>query len=373
MTTPDCLIIGGGVIGLSLAYDLAQHGLRVRVVDRQQPGREASWAGAGILPATGPDEAHHPLDQLRVLSHQLHPEWAAALLELTGIDNGYRKCGGVYLARSHGEAAALGGLVGLMREERIEIERLTPTALADLEPGLRPLVESDDLTAAYRLPGESQLRNPDHLRALIAAIRASGVELDTETPIDDFEIVDGRIISARSQNERLSAGMFCFTSGAWTRQLLAPLAVSSGILPVKGQMVMFRCATRPIQHILNEGPRYVVPREDGRVLVGSTEEEVGFDKQTTSAALDELANFGRQLVHSLSNATIEKTWAGLRPGSFDGLPYLGQIPALTNAFVAAGHFRGGLFLSPGTAVVMGRLLRGEATGIDLSPFHVGRG
>ena len=155
MTTPDCLIIGGGVIGLSLAYDLAQHGLRVRIVDRQEAGREASWAGAGILPATGPDQAHHPLDQLRVLSHQLHPQWAASLFEATGIDNGYRQCGGIYLARSHGEAAALGGLVGLMREERIEIDRLTPSMLTDLEPALRPLAESGNLRAAYRLPTES--------------------------------------------------------------------------------------------------------------------------------------------------------------------------------------------------------------------------
>ena len=374
MTTPDCLIIGGGVIGLSLAYDLAQHGLRVRIVDRQEPGREASWAGAGILPATGPDEAHHPLDQLRVLSHQLHPQWAASLLEATGIDNGYRKCGGIYLARSHGEAAALGGLIGLMREERIEIDRLTPTTLTDLEPALRPLAESGCLHAAYRLPTESQLRNPDHLRALLKATRALGVEFDTSTRIANFEIVDGQVTAALSEtNERLPAQRFCLTAGAWTRQLLEPLALPNGILPVKGQMVMFRCQTRPLRHILNEGPRYVVPRDDGRVLVGSTEEEVGFQKQTTAEALEELAEFGRQLVDPLTTATIEKSWAGLRPGSFDGLPYLGQVPNLGNIYVAAGHFRNGLFLSPATAVVMGRLIRGEKTQIDLSPFRVGRG
>jgi glycine oxidase len=138
-------------------------------------------------------------------------------------------------------------------------------------------------------------------------------------------------------------------------------------------MVMFRCQRPPLQHILNEGPRYVVPREDGRVLVGSTEEEVGFQKQTTPEALQELAELGRQLVGPLNTAVIEKSWAGLRPGSFDGLPYLGQVPNLDNVYVAAGHFRNGLFLSPATAVVMGRMIRGENTKIDLSPFHPGRG
>ena len=374
MTTPDCLIIGGGVIGLSLAYDLAQHGLRVRIVDRQEAGREASWAGAGILPATGPDEAHHPLDQLRVLSYQLHPHWAASLFEATGIDNGYRQCGGIYLARSHGEAAALGGLIGLMREERIAIDRLTPTMLIDLEPALRPLAESGYLRAAYRLPTESQLRNPDHLQALLKATRDLGVEFSLGTHIASFEIEQGQVRAALSEkNERLPAQSFCLTAGAWTRQLLEPLELPNGILPVKGQMVMFRCQRPPLQHILNEGPRYVVPRDDGRVLVGSTEEEVGFQKQTTPDTLQELAEFGRQLVDPLHAAVIEKSWAGLRPGSFDGLPYLGQAPNLDNVYVAAGHFRNGLFLSPATAVVMGRLIRGENTQIDLSPFYPGRG
>ena len=137
-------------------------------------------------------------------------------------------------------------------------------------------------------------------------------------------------------------------------------------------MVLFRCDQPPITRIVNEGSRYLVPREDGRVLAGSTEEEVGFDKRTTEEAIADLVGFARGLVPALRDAKIEQTWAGLRPASFDGLPYLGPLPGLKNAFIAAGHFRSGLFLSTATAVVMSQLMRGEKPQIDLAPFRVGR-
>ena len=145
-----------------------------------------------------------------------------------------------------------------------------------------------------------------------------------------------------------------------------------GIFPIRGQMVMFKCERPPITRIINDGPRYLVPRDDGRVLVGSTEEEVGFDKRTTDDALSELVDLARSLVPALREAPIEHTWAGLRPASFDGLPYLGPLPGLKNATIAAGHFRSGLYLSTATAVVLSQYLRGETPQIDLAPFRVGR-
>jgi glycine oxidase len=170
----------------------------------------------------------------------------------------------------------------------------------------------------------------------------------------------------------LTAGQFCFTAGAWTGQLLQNLGISLGILPIRGQMVLFKCPKPPISKIVNVGSRYLVPRDDGYVLAGSTEEEVGFNKQTTSDSIAELSNFARELVPSLASANIEKTWAGLRPASYDGYPYLGPLPGLSNAFVAAGHFRTGLYLSPATAVVMSQLMNGQTPAIDLTPFRVGR-
>ena len=144
-------------------------------------------------------------------------------------------------------------------------------------------------------------------------------------------------------------------------------------MPIRGQMVLFRAPRRLFSHVLNEGPRYIVPRDDGRVIVGSTEEEVGFDKQTTVTEIQELKDLAQRIVPELGQALVEKTWAGLRPATFDGFPYLGVVPELPNVFVAAGHFRSGLHLSTGTARVISQLMRGESPEIDLSPFRVGRG
>jgi glycine oxidase len=362
----DVLIIGGGVIGLSLAWELAKRGKSVHVIDQVEPGREASWAGAGILPPATLRPGDHPLDQLRGLSSELHPRWAAELKELTGIDTGYRRCGGLYLARSPGEAAALAAWAGTLAEEGIEVARLSEIALAELEPGLRPTGSR----VAYLLPTEAQLRNPRHLKALLAACQRAGVTITSNAPA--FVVRKGDLVEIRISGDAPKAHQYCFTAGSWTGRLLQQLSISTGILPIRGQMVLFHSEPPPISRIVNIGSRYLVPRDDGRILAGSTEEEVGFDKRTTDVIFSELVPFARDLVPALRNAQIVRCWAGLRPASFDGLPYLGPLPGLKNAFVAAGHFRTGLFLAPATAVVMSQLLLGEQPQIDLAPFRVGR-
>jgi glycine oxidase len=382
----DVLIIGGGVIGLSLAWDLARHGQAVRVIDQGAFGREASWAGAGILPPAKANSSQHPCEQLRGLACDLHPQWADELQRLTGINTGFRRCGGLHLARTLGEAAALTAWAGLLREEGIEIERLSAADVGEIEPGIeaaaiprRALATESlvpgpaaPLSAAFLVPDEAQLRNPRHLQALVAACERADATLTPHTTITDLILNANELSALQTSKGTLRARQYCFAAGAWTGQLLKRLGIATGILPVRGQMVLFHRERPPITRIINEGSRYLVPREDGRVLAGSTEEEVGFDKRTTEEAIADLTNFARDLVPALRQAAIEKTWAGLRPGSFDGLPYLGSLPGLKNAFVAAGHFRSGLFLSTATAVVMSQLLRGEEPQIDLAPFRVGR-
>ncbi|MDA1055069.1 MAG: glycine oxidase ThiO [Planctomycetota bacterium] len=372
MAKLDCLIVGGGVIGLSLAYELANHGATVQLIDRGSIGREASWAGAGILPPANLATAIDPLDRLRALSHQLHREWAVRLREETGIDNGYRECGGLYLARSAGEAASLHAFAQMLRELEIEIERLSPVEVAELEPALRE-VATGQLKAAYSLPREAQLRNPDHLRALHLACERRGVQIRADREATGFECSNGRMTAVRTDAGLLHADRYCITSGAWSQRLLKQLGIATGIMPIRGQMVMFKCETPPFRRILNEGPRYLVPRDDGRVLVGSTEEEAGFDKSTTDQGVGELVALARQLVPALRDASIENSWAGLRPGTFDGFPYIGRMPGLDNAYAAAGHHRSGLHMSPGTAVVLRQLILGDEPEIDLSLFRVGRG
>jgi glycine oxidase len=376
MRTDDCLIVGAGVIGLSIAYELAQAGLRVRVIDRGKAGQEASWAGAGILPPANFSTvatAVHPYDQLRALSNQIHEQWADRLRTETGIDTGYRRCGGIYLARSIGEAAALAGFADDLVSHGIAAQRLSPLELAQLEPVLRPLIDQRNVLCSILLPEEAQLRNPRHLRALLRACQQLGVEVDEQVEVSQISHNKNEIECVVTSNGDRLADRYCFCSGAWTYELLRQLGVTTGILPIRGQIVLYHCSSPPFQHVLNEGSRYLVPRDDGRVLVGSTEEEAGFDKRTTPEALDELRHFACALIPSLQSAEIERSWAGLRPGTFDGFPYIGTIPGLRNGFVAAGHFRSGLQLSAGTARVMGQLIRGLRPDIDLSPFRVGRG
>lgn len=370
---PDCLIVGGGVVGLSLACELSGRGLTVEVIDRGEMGREASWAGAGILPPANRATAVHPLEQLRALSHELHRKWAVELRERTGIDTGYRECGGLYLARTGGEVASLVAFAEMLRDLEIVIDRVPNDRLMDIEPGLKELASSGTLKAAYLLPGEAQLRNPDHLTAIALACEQNGASLRPQTELFEIEQAGNRITGLLTSEGCLEADRYCLTSGAWTYALLKKLGITTGIMPVRGQMVMFKCNEPPFRHVLNEGPRYLVPRDDGRVLVGSTEEEVGFDKSNTDQGVSELIGLARLLVPALQAAEIERTWAGLRPGSFDGFPYLGAIPGFDNAFAAAGHFRSGLHLSTGTALVMTQLLLGESPEIDLTPFRVGRG
>lgn len=366
----DVLIIGGGVIGLSLAWELAQRGLSVQVIDQGEPGREASWAGAGIIPAAKYFPSQYPYEQLRGMGAELHPRWAKELKSLTGIDNGYRRCGGLHLARTPGEAAALAAWATMLREEDLDVEQVAVADLGEIEP---QLARGNCLpSAALLIPAEAQIRNPWHLQALTAACQQSGVNIAPRVALKSIRVSGSTVAEVETTAGLLTARQFCIAAGAWTGQLLRQAGRQADILPIRGQMVLFRCAAPPISRIINVGSRYLVPREDGHLLAGSTEEEVGFDKRTTEEAIAELIDFARSLVPELHLATVKQTWAGLRPGSFDGLPYLGPLPGVKNAFIAAGHFRSGLYLSPATAVVMSQLMRGETPQVDLAPFRVGR-
>ena len=373
----DCLILGGGVIGLSLAYELAGRGMKVRVLDRAQPGQEASWAGAGIIPASKRVERDHPYDQLAGLSAALHPYWAEMLREETLIDNGYRRCGGIYLARDpetwHAVELAADDWYGRV----LNVERLEAARLRELEPALGCSFEATGwphrVLAAYYLPDEAQLRNPRHVRALVAACHKRGVTITPDCEVEQFIVQGERLIGVTTRDETIPGDVVVVAAGAWTRSLLEPLGVTIRVKPIRGQMVLFRGERPLLRQVINDGPRYFVPRDDGRVLVGSTEEDAGFEKETTERGIAGLKKFARDVSPAVADMPIEKTWAGLRPGTGDGLPYLGRVPGLNNAFVAAGHFRSGLHLSPGTAVVMSQLIRGEKTEIDLSPFSLERG
>lgn len=368
----DVLILGGGVIGLSLAYELAGRGDKVRLIDRGQPGQEASWAGAGILPPGKRRSAADAYEQLAALSYELHPTWAAQLREETGIDNGFRRTGGLHIARDHDACVEVRQELDYWRRRDVACEDVPPDRLVEVEPALAAQ-GPPAICAALRLPGEYQLRNPRHLKALVAACQRRGVTIQPGVAAEGFEMGRGRIRGVRTSAGVLSAEKYCVCGGPWSGQLLEPLGMRVRITPIRGQIVLLACEQPPLRHIIMDGIRYLVPRDDGRVLVGSTEEDAGFDKRPTGEGVEGLMRFALELVPALRSATFERSWAGLRPGTADRLPYLGAMPGVANGFIAAGHFRSGLQLSPATAVVMAQVIRGEAPEIDLRPFAVERG
>ena len=359
---PEVLILGGGVIGLSTAWFLAEAGVRVAIVDKGDFGQQASWAGAGILSPAHPEHAHKALDRLHAHSWGMFPSLSRKLREQTGIDNGYLVCGGLELftcadAESSEE----------WRGEGIAFEELTGDELHRRYPDLSLAVQ-----LAYYLPDMAQVRNPRHLKALQAACAARGVSMRPVCPVHRLVCRGNRIESVDTGQGRLTAGRYLLAAGAWSEALLEPLGWRLGIRPVRGQIALLNTGTAGVRPLLLCGKRYLVPRGDGRVLVGSTEEDAGFEARTTSAAIAELLQFAAALAPNLADAAVERCWAGLRPGSPDGKPFLGGVPGVDNLFVAAGHFRAGIQLSPATALVMKQVLLGEKPAIPLEEFRLDR-
>jgi glycine oxidase len=368
----EILIVGGGVIGLSLAYELAGQRVKVRLVDRGPLGREASWAGAGILPPAASKPQRDPYAELFRISAELYPVWSANLREETGVDNGYRQCGGVYLATDESEEAELRRSSSEWQASGIRAEPLDVRRLAEREPALADGNIRQSFRSAWWLAEEAQVRNPRHLKALALACARRGVELNPGVAVEGFEIVAGRVAQVVTSNGNVAAGQVCIASGPWSKGLMARLGIDIAVHPVRGQMVLLTSPRPSLRSVINVGKQYLVPRPDGRILVGSTEEEAGFDKRTTAQAIAGLLDFAVRLAPPLGELQIEQCWAGLRPATSDGLPYLGHVPGCDNLFLASGHFRNGLQLSPATAVVMGRLMLGADPGLDLVPFRLDR-
>lgn len=359
------LIAGGGVIGLTIARELAAVGFRVTLLDRQTCGREASWAGAGILPPACPGPRDDPLVRLTAAAQSLWPALSEELRDSVGIDNGFRRCGGLMLPT---QAVDLPELtfrpaeptpweeeLAAWQAAGTPVKRLDGRQLRELEPQL-----SRRLTDGLFLPDLCQVRNPWHLRALAADCRRRGVQIVEGTAVERLWREGERVRGVETAFGRWEADRVVIACGAWSQRLLPPeLGPPPVIEPIRGQIVLLRSPTPVLSRVVECGHRYLVPREDGRVLVGSTEERVGFDKQTTPEGVAGLRAFAGQLVPALRGAEQEQAWAGLRPQARRGRPIIGPVPGTEGLSVAAGHFRSGLLLSPITARLMRAHLCGE--------------
>ncbi|MEW4531265.1 glycine oxidase ThiO [Maioricimonas sp. JC845] len=357
----DVVVVGGGVIGLTTAFELSRSGQRVLLLEQGEPGREASWAGAGMLPPGCPAPPDDPLVPLTAATQRLWPELSADLRERTGIDNGFQRSGGIEFSEPPGQS--IDSDVAAWHAVNIEAEPLTPDAAREYEPALDP-----SWGPCYRLDNMCQVRNPRHLKALLAAARQQGTEVICGAQAVDFDIEGDRITSVHTLADRYPADRVVICSGSWTSPLLARAGLRVEIEPIRGQIVLLAMPQPILRHVVECGHRYLVPRSDGRVLIGATQEQAGFDKRNTATAVQDLLEYALRICPALANAHVERTWAGLRPRAVRGRPYIGSSPRFENLYVAAGHFRWGLHLSPITGRLIRQMLCGDSTELDPAPF-----
>ncbi|MFN3594676.1 MAG: glycine oxidase ThiO [Thiobacillaceae bacterium] len=352
-TIPDVLVVGAGVSGLATALRLTDAGRRVTVLDRGPVARESTWAGAGILSLLLPWDYPEAVNVLAVRGRRLWPEWIERLQALTGLDAEYRVSGMLVADAGHtAQARAWGERYG----RRVEAP---PEGLRQGAPHL-----ADSLW----LPEVAQVRNPRLARLLESAVRTLGVEILPETAVTGFDVRQGKLHAVETSAGRLACGQTVICAGAWSRDLLGPLALGMNIRPVRGQILLLSGPAGLLPCIVYRGGRYLVPRADGHVLVGSTLEEAGFNKSTTAEAGQALLAFALETWPALRAAAVERQWAGLRPGSPGNLPVIAQHPEVENLFLNAGHFRYGLTMAPAAAELITALVLGNRPAIDPSPY-----
>jgi len=328
------VVIGAGVNGCLSAIKLAEHGWRVTLIDQGTLGSESSWAGGGILFPLLPWKYAEPVNQLALAGAARHAELCGQLLKETGIDPQYQTCGMRVIDEQEIETA-----LQWCRSHHVVAER-----------------QQDHLW----LPEVAQARNPRLMQALRAMISIRGIELIEHTQLAPLSNESGHITQWHdTQGHIWNADAFVITAGAWSQNLLGPHALSLDLKPVRGQMLLYQLPPDTLPHILYHRDFYLIPRQDGHILAGSTVEDVGFDKATTHEIAAELAAKAAALLPQLADAPVIKHWSGLRPGSPDNIPVIDRHPGFDNLYLNTGHFRYGVTMAPASAEIMVSLINGQ--------------
>jgi glycine oxidase len=355
--TWDVIIVGGGIIGLTLSIALHKRGLRVLIVERGEPGREASYAAAGML-ADFPMETPAALQPLASVSARMYPEFIHELQDESGINVDLRNHGTLLFAPPERVHNRLG----------FEMETLLPVPLAQLEPALADMKVPPIYPAAVYL----KERSVDPRALVTAALKAAkhrGVDISSGTSVTDVLMSEERVTGISTDKTHYSAPCVVNCAGAWAGNFSTHRFPTR---PVKGQMLAVACVQHNVLHHVIRTPEvYLVPRSDGRILIGSTLEEAGYDKRTDADTIHRLYQSAIRLVPPLGEARILEAWAGLRPGTPDDLPILGATTT-PGYFAATGHFRDGILLTPVTAHVMAQVITGVQPDYDISAFSPAR-
>lgn len=355
-------IVGGGVIGLLIAREFAESGEEVTIIDRGETGRESSWAGGGILSPLYPWRYPDSINEMARWSQGAYPRLVHDLQSSTGIDAEWVRSGLLIIDGKNQENVAEWGHKYANSLQLLETENID-----NIQSG----IASDGRDLIW-MPDIAQVRNPRLLAALKRDLLNKGVLIREHQEITSFSTNNGKLAGVSTNKEKIDTNTCIITAGAWSGGLLSKLGLNIPIKPIRGQMLVFRNNPVGLNRIVLKDNHYLIPRRDGRILVGSTLEDVGFDNSTTTAAETELLHAALAIMPGLAKSEIELQWAGLRPGSPDGIPYIGPHPEITGLFACTGHFRNGFVLGPASAKLMVDLVLQREPVFDPAPYALER-
>lgn len=370
----DCIVVGAGIIGLLTTYELAKSGVTVLLLDKGELGSEASWAGGGIVSPLYPWTYEDSITNLVTWAQRYYPELCQDLHQATGIDPEYSPCGLYMLdAPAHGDALHWAQRVGAP---------LHACSVSQVRDRITEL--GAGFERALSMPNVGNVRNPRLLKALRAWLQAHPkVTLAVNEPVQALHYApmtnhsdEYRIQGVSTARHRYHANGVLVACGAWTSLLLKPLQIAQDVVPVRGEMLVYKPLPNLLPSIVLHNGKYLIPRVDGRIVVGSTLDVDGYNKVITVPGAWSLRDAAEKMLPILKTASVEKHWSGLRPGSPGGIPYMGEVvtDALTvrGLFVGAGHYRNGLVTAPASARLLSDLMLNRQSVIDAEPFALNR-
>ncbi|MCB4756192.1 MAG: glycine oxidase ThiO [Elusimicrobia bacterium] len=367
MKTYDDIIIGGGIIGLSTAYELSKRGTRVLLIERNHLGFGASGSSAAMLECQVDAHRGEPFFTLARASNDLFPALHKDILRLTGIDFQYEKSGILQVAITEDDAEFLKSEVQRQNRLKLAAVWVEPDDLRNEYPQINP-----EHYGGALFQEDGNLNGEKYLAAMAAAARKNGVEIAENMGDLEFIKEGGRINGIRTLRGDYFAERFVLAAGAWTDVLLQPLGFRLGIEPIRGQLLVYDTPVRPFPRPLyTRSNGYITPKE-GYTFVGTTVEHVGFVNTTTPEAKEELRQKAVALIPKFSRLTQRGMTSGLRPGSPDMLPIIGALPDHPQLIVATGHYRNGILLSPITAQIIADLISNKTPRLNLQPFSTDR-
>ena len=367
----DVAIVGGGVIGLSLARALRKRGVeRVCVIEsKAELGTEASWAAGGMLAPQSEANEADAFFQLCSASLKLYTQFVEELLEETRIDAQLERTGTLYLAFTERDVEEIEKRYEWQRRAGLRVEKLTAVEAREIEPFI-----SEKVLAALRFPLDVQVENRLLVNALIASCEKIRTDFFTNARVESLLIESGRVIGVETSRGNIEAKKIVIACGAW----VSLLKVSDnnhkpvGVEPVRGQMLSFASKERIFKHVIYSPRGYIVTRVDGRILAGSTSEYVGFEKSVTLEGVHTITTNALEIAPSLARLQLVDSWSGLRPRSADEMPIIGALSKIEGLYYAAGHFRNGILLAPITADTLADEIMRSARSPLLEPFSPDR-